>query len=117
VSPLEIQVEKREGEHRVKLIGELDIASVPELEAALGAAGQGSGESIVIDLSQLRFMDSTGLRAILRADQRLRAEGEQLIVLRGPAAVHRVFQTTGLEPRLRFQDGTQQGGEGSARTD
>jgi anti-sigma B factor antagonist len=104
VSTLDIHSKRDGEEHRLVLAGELDIATVPELEQALAAIKDGV-ERVVVDLSGLRFMDSTGLRTILRANQRLEAEGEQLLLMRGPSAVQRVFETTGMAPRLRFYDG------------
>jgi anti-anti-sigma factor len=102
---LEIRTEHEGPERRLMLAGELDIASVPDLERALEELSGDGAEGILVDLSGLRFMDGTGLRAILRADERLRNQGEQLLLMRGPAAVQSVFQTTGIEPRLDFRDG------------
>ncbi len=54
--------------------GELDVATAPELESRLVEAEQTGARSLVLDLSGLGFMDSTGLRVVLgaasRAEQR-----------------------------------------------
>jgi anti-sigma B factor antagonist len=56
--------------HTIVLTGELDVASAPVLEEALAdACSAGAGE-VVLDMSGLEFMDSTGLRAILRGKAR-----------------------------------------------
>jgi anti-anti-sigma factor len=60
--------------------------------------------SIVLDLSALEFMDTTGVRLIIQADARSRADSNRLALLRGPRAVQRVFELTGLLDRLPFAD-------------
>lgn len=91
---------------RVALRGELDLAAAPVAEAALAkaeATADGAGE-IVIDLRELTFMDSTGLRLLVTADRRASAGGRALVVVRGPAEVQRVIEVTGLDGRLRLVD-------------
>jgi anti-sigma B factor antagonist len=57
-----------------------------------------------VDLSKLTFLDSTGLRCIVTADERARAEGRRIVIVRGPDAVQRVFTITRLEERLEMVD-------------
>jgi anti-sigma B factor antagonist len=57
-----------------------------------------------VDLSKLTFLDSTGLRCIVTADERARAEGRRIVIVRGPDAVQRVFAITRLEERLEMVD-------------
>jgi anti-anti-sigma factor len=59
---------------------------------------------LVLDLSQLSFLDSTGLRAVVTADERARSNGRRLVVVRGPDPVQRVFAITRLEERLEMVD-------------
>ena len=49
-------------------------------------------------------MDSTGLRAVVTADARARAQGRRLVIVRGPEAVHRIFSVTRLDERLHIID-------------
>jgi anti-sigma B factor antagonist len=58
----------------------------------------------VVDLSKLTFLDSTGLRCIVTADERARAEGRRIVIVRGPDAVQRVFTITKLDDRLEMVD-------------
>jgi anti-sigma B factor antagonist len=60
--------------------------------------------TLVVDLSKLTFLDSTGLRCIVTADERARAEGRRIVIVRGPDAVQRVFAITRLEERLEMVD-------------
>lgn len=85
--------------------GELDVAGTPAVEDALtAAAAEPEVEGIVIDLSQLEFMDSSGLRAVVQADQRMRSTGVRFALVRGGEAVHRVFELTRMTDRLTWVD-------------
>lgn len=88
--------------HIIELIGELDLDGAPRLEEELRAAETGDAESIVVDLSQLEFIDSTGLRLIVLAAER--APTGRFSLLRGPKQVHRVFEMTDMVDRLPFAD-------------
>jgi anti-sigma B factor antagonist len=59
---------------------------------------------VVVDLSKLTFLDSTGLRCLVTADERARDEGRRVVIVRGPEAVQRVFSITRLEERLEMVD-------------
>ena len=84
------------------LYGELDAASAPALEKQLKRLQWAGASSIVVDLSGLDFIDSTGLHALILAARR--APDGQLSLLRGPRSVHRVFELTGMDDRLPFAD-------------
>lgn len=86
------------------LHGELDLASAPLLERELLDAESGRPGRIVVDLSGLRFVDSTGLHVLLRAHQRARENDHQLLLRRGPRAVHRVFEITGTLDIFSFEN-------------
>ena len=87
------------GEHVIRLRGELDIATAPDLERVLVTA-RPRGERVVLDLAGLRFMDSTGLRVLLRAQEAAR-KGRWEIYLRDvPANVARLFTIAGVEDAL-----------------
>src|SRR4051812_4384073 len=85
---------------RVAPTGELDLASVGDFDAAMEQAEAGSPPTLVLDLSDLEFLDSSGLRAIVLADERARKRGGRLAIVPGPDTVHRVFEITQLDKRL-----------------
>ena len=76
------------------LSGELDVSTVPGLHAQLITE---PGSLVVLDLSRLTFIDSSGLGAIHAARQRVIDEGGTLVVCRPNPAVHRVLEITGLD--------------------
>ena len=80
-----------DGEARVTVLGELDLATAPELDDTLRAA-QRSATTVTLDLSKLLFMDVRGLRVVLDAAARAQELGERFLVVRGPPAVSRVFE-------------------------
>ena len=93
----------------LRLEGELDLVTADRVQERLDEAA-GSRADVVIDLSGVEFMDSTGLRLIVSADLCAKQEGRRLLLRRGPAHVHRVFQIALLEERLTFVSGAD--GEG-----
>ena len=86
----------------IELIGELDLDGAPRLEEELRAAEAGDATSIVVDLGQLEFIDSTGLRLLVMAAER--SPTGRFSLLRGPKQVHRVFEITDMVDRLPFAD-------------
>ena len=89
--------------HRLVLEGELDIASAPILEEAITGLCENDISSIVLDLTQLTFMDSTGLRAILAADKLCNGNGHALSLAGANGAVQRLFELTGVSGALSFE--------------
>lgn len=81
-----------DGFHVVTLSGELDIASAEGLSDWLVEI---SGSTVVIDLSEVTFMDSTGLTAFISARNRLR--DDSVVLTRPQPNVLRVFEITGLD--------------------
>ena len=81
-------------------MGELDLATVPLLEAELAGLRDAGFRLLIVDLSSLGFMDSSGLRCILKYDAEARHDGYSIALVRGPDAVQRVFQITDTEGRL-----------------
>jgi anti-sigma B factor antagonist len=101
-----LELETEQGDSRASLVlrGELDISSAPVLEEALGRVEAGGPALLVIDLRGLEFMDSTGLRTLVSADQRARNAGRRMAIVRGPEAVDRIFNVTRLDERLELVD-------------
>ncbi len=87
----------------VTLAGELDLANASLLQKELDGITRGGG-AVVIDLSGLRFIDSSGLHVLLRAERQLRAAGGQLVLVHAPSAVRRVFELTGLDQHFAWRD-------------
>ena len=104
VAQLTVQSERDGIVHTVRLEGELDLATAEQLEHELLRVEGSDALTIVLDLSALQFIDSTGVRLIIQAHARSRADSQRLALLRGPRAVQRVFELTGILDRLPFAD-------------
>jgi anti-anti-sigma factor len=79
--------------------GELDLSSAPALEERLLEL---DGSHVLLDLGELAFIDSTGLRVLLGADQRARAAGRSFRLTPGRPEVMRAFRCVGLADQLWF---------------
>lgn len=101
---LEVETEEREGLVQIFLRGELDLSTAEKVEDELRRVEDDADQLLVLDLSGLTFLDSTGLRLMVTADQRARKTGRRLAVVKGPDTVHRVFTITKLDERLRMVD-------------
>jgi anti-anti-sigma factor len=87
----------------VRLEGELDLETAVEFDRQL-ARIDGEITRLLIDLSGVTFMDSTGLGSIVRAHQSAEASGCAFVVRRGSHQVQRLFALTGVDERLVFED-------------
>jgi anti-sigma B factor antagonist len=86
----------------LSLAGELDLSQVPAAEQTLRSVERSRPSTLILDLTGLTFIDSSGLRLVLEADQRARRDGRRLVLIEGPASVHRVFLIALLDKRLEF---------------
>ena len=86
----------------IPLQGELDFAAAFDVELRLEEAIR-EADSVVVDLTGLRFIDSTGLRAILEARRLAQTAGVELRIVPGPPEIQRVFEVTGLLDELPFE--------------
>ena len=84
--------------------GELDIATLPGFEQAVTRMRAQGLERMVIELRQLAFLDSMSIELLLRVHGELEATGADLVVVRGPHAVNRVFDLMELERVLTLVD-------------
>jgi anti-anti-sigma factor len=83
--------------------GELDLATAPLLADELGRAAELPGAAaVVLDLREIAFMDSSGLRAVVAADRTLRGSGLRFALVRAGEPVHRVFDITRMTERLSW---------------
>ena len=96
-------LERDDGEHawQVRIAGDLDASSADDFDAALEGVVAAGARLVVLDLSEVNFLDSTGLRGILRVSASLDEQGGRLTVAGLSGAAERVLEITGLLERLR----------------
>jgi anti-anti-sigma factor len=104
VGQLTVRSEREGVLHTIHVQGELDLATADELERELIRVEGTDALSIILDLSDLQFIDSTGVRLLISAQARSRADAKRLALLRGPPSVQRVFELCGICDLLPFAD-------------
>jgi anti-sigma B factor antagonist len=88
----------------VSVIGELDLASSPTLEEELERLAVGNAPLVIVDLSALEFMDSTGLSVLVRAHHRSEETGQRFGLVNGSQQVQRLLSLTGVAERLTLEE-------------
>lgn len=101
VAPFRVRSSHDAGTRSIALFGELDLATAPTLEVELEDARGAHATLIVLDMRELEFIDSTGLRLILQTHRR---SPGQLLLLGCPERVLRAFALCGLLELLTFVD-------------
>ena len=99
---LEVRDQRDGDRHVIALNGEFDLDGVPHVNEQLRRAEATDARQIVLDLTGLEFMDSSGIRLILEAQARSRAAGNRLVLTCGPGPVQRLFDLTDVTSRLPF---------------
>ena len=85
---------------RLVVRGEVDMTSGDRLERELRASEEREPAALVLDLTQVEFLDSTGLQLVLDADIRAREAGRRFVVAAGDGEAARVFALTQVADRL-----------------
>jgi anti-sigma B factor antagonist len=104
-APFETSSAEVDGVRIVAVRGELDLSTAPDLEGPLNAALDGGRASVLIDLSQCEFIDSTGIALIVRAWQQLDRGSDnggsgKLVICSANDQVRRVLDVSGLDQSI-----------------
>jgi len=95
------------------LSGEIDLSTVGEVQARLDEAVVDAPGVLLLDMRGVTFLDSSGLRMLLRLDRRQREQGKRLVVVPGGRRVARVLELTGADRELELvEDPGQVSGNG-----
>jgi anti-sigma B factor antagonist len=99
----------------LKLQGELDLASAPLLEAEADRPQVTGAQNLLLDLRELQFIDSTGLRTLFSAYQRSSARGQGFAVTDGLPQVQRLLAITRIGEHMKIVASAQElGGDSHA---
>ncbi len=97
---LTLRASEEDSRCTLALSGELDMSNAPALSSELERL-EASATVLRLDLSELEFLDSTGIAVIIGAHHRL---GEHLRIVRSESpGVERIFSLTGLDQQLHFE--------------
>jgi anti-sigma B factor antagonist len=94
VQPLAVERTSRDGVELVLVEGEVDIASASRLITVLNSSVAEAIKSVIVDLSHVGFMDSTGLALLINAHRRLTLRRKGFAVVCPPGPLRRVFEIT-----------------------
>jgi anti-anti-sigma factor len=100
-----ISISDRDGRAVVVIRGELDIATAPDLEAAVNERLD-AGQNVVVDLRELAFLNSTGLRVLVASHARAEGVDASFVIVRplDGAPIRRILAIAGVEALLDFVD-------------
>lgn len=101
---LRIDHERSADQYVIRLVGEMDLANVDEVRQALTAAIEGEDPAVIVDMSELEFIDSTGISMLLEAQAASRRDSDRLAFRGVQAEVARTLKLTGVDEQLRFVD-------------
>ncbi|MEU7754258.1 STAS domain-containing protein [Micromonospora sp. NPDC049101] len=96
-------VESDGGGACLRLAGELDMSTAPQLTAAIDSLTADGESRVLLDLTDLTFCDSTGMAVFVRGDNRAAADGGWLRLVGANGRVDRVLRMTGLADVLRYE--------------
>lgn len=94
VQPLAVERTSRDGVELVLVEGELDIATASRLISVLNSSVAEAIKAVVVDLTSVGFMDSTGLALLINANRRLTLRRKGFAVVCPPGPLRRVFEIT-----------------------
>jgi anti-anti-sigma factor len=101
---LTIRVAQQGNELVVRAAGELDIASAKSLEEELLSAIEGGASAINLDLGDLSFIDSTGLRVLLQAGELTVRNGKRFEIVKASRRMREAWEMSGLESAFPLPD-------------
>lgn len=97
---LDVSTREQDGCTVVAATGEVDVFTAPVLDEALSAAVGAGATCLVVDLSGVEFLDSTGLSVLVKALKRVKESGGSLDVVVTAERVAKVFRITGLDASM-----------------
>jgi anti-sigma B factor antagonist len=102
--PFEVQAESNASLHTVRVSGELDQSTAPELRTALaGLLGEPVG-GVLVDLGACDFIDSTGLSLLVETKRQLAEDERRFGVCCPDADVRRLLELTGIDKAVSLFD-------------
>jgi anti-sigma B factor antagonist len=102
--PLGLRSIREGGEHVLELHGDLDVATAPPVEREFDTAVADPPQRMVLDLSDVKFMDSRGLRLLIHLRRKAEGQSYELVFRRPPENVQRLIVTAGIHPLLPWSD-------------
>lgn len=100
---MDIEIKKDGGALDVAVSGRLDTATAPELDSALKQEITDAVSALTVDLAELDYISSAGLRVLLAAQKQMNATGGSMRVLHPNEVVLEIFDVTGFDEILTIE--------------
>jgi anti-anti-sigma factor len=100
---LRIRSELTGSGHVLTLSGELDLASAGVLDTAIAELCTDGAERITLEMAELEFMDSTGLRSVIVGQELCEVNGCELMIGERSPQVRRLFEVSGVGEKLSYR--------------
>jgi anti-sigma B factor antagonist len=97
------RIQEHDGVAVMALSGELDMATAPILRRNLAQIEDGGAPAITLDLREVTFIDSSGLKELVEASLRAQSNGHRLLMSGPSPAAKRLFELTGMQFLLEEQ--------------
>ena len=101
---IRLRRETRRGDSALVVIGEIDMSTAPAFRHELDVVVASAHSPAYIDLSEVSFMDSSGLNALIDASRAAQFVGVQLVLVAPAAGVRRLLDLTGMSPHFDVRD-------------
>jgi anti-sigma B factor antagonist len=101
---LRVDHERSADAHVIRLVGEMDLGNVDEARAALMSAIDADDVDVIVDMSELEFIDSIGIAMLLEAQAASRRDSDRLCFRGSSDEVAKILQLTRVDEQLRFLD-------------
>ncbi|MDO8683573.1 MAG: STAS domain-containing protein [Armatimonadota bacterium] len=105
--PFQVEVARYEKHLAVNVTGELDYATASELDEKLEEELEDADVRLVLDFSQVSFLDSEGLKVIVRAYRRISEAGGSIAIVGCSQTIGRLFDILGLRGALGVQSASE----------
>jgi anti-anti-sigma factor len=101
-------------EYHYNLRGDVDLANAPQLRAELSEVIAQDGAHLLVDCTNLTFIDSMGITVLLEANRKLEEDGRHMLLFNVPPRTQRVFEMLGLADLLRYDRDGHSAGDGAS---
>jgi len=102
VEGIDLRVERNGTAATVEVSGEIDLTSAPKLDDEVTGLIEDSVNALTIGLEGVSFMDSTGLRVLLKASKLMESSGGNLVISSPSDPVRRLLEVSGLDTHFRI---------------
>lgn len=104
---LNIETQEHDGYYEIKVGGELDVYTVPELEQVLTPIKQEGTHDVYVNLTNVSYMDSTGLGLFVGTLKALNQNDKELYIIGASERISRLFEITGISDLMHVNEGSE----------